>query len=94
MADDKPPKVGADAPEKIYIFKEELEARKVDLECFQHDCIKYILADLVEPSYGAEKIIRGDGKKQDEYVRSDIVEKQKADAYVEGYNKAKKDLGE
>ena len=37
--------------------------------------IEFIRADLVEPSYGAEKIIRGNGKVQDEYILTSLHDK-------------------
>jgi len=41
--------------------------------------IEYIRADLVEPSYGAEKIIRGNGKVQDEYILTSLHDKKVED---------------
>jgi hypothetical protein len=81
-------------PEKIY-FKisrraiEYIEWMGLDKK-EPGDNIEYIRADLVEPSYGAEKIIRGNGKIQDEYILKSIADKRVADAIkpiVEVYEK-------
>ena len=51
--------------------------------------IKYIRADLVEPSYGAEKIIRGNGKVQDEYILKSLHLKIKNDWFARGLKAGK-----
>ena len=51
--------------------------------------IEYIRADLVEPSYGAEKIIRGNGKVQDEYILKSLHLKIKNDWFARGLKAGK-----
>ena len=78
----KVPPCGSDKiPEKIYRLYRfphgELAYQEDIKPCTPSE--EYIRADLVEPSYGAEKIIRGNGKMQDEYILTSLHDKKVED---------------
>ena len=71
----------SEVPEKIYRLYRfphgELAYQEDIKPCTPSE--EYIRADLVEPSYGAEKIIRGNGKVQDEYILTSLHDKKVED---------------
>ena len=74
------------APERVYKAKGYLFSEIKVPGC---ENIEYIRADLVEPSYGAQKIIRGNGKAQDEYILTSLHLKIKNDWFARGLKAGK-----